>query len=859
MLFRSDGTIGSMTVTLTNRPDGDATERLTIDPAAVPAGLTATYVNGVLTITGSASALIYQTVLRSIVYENTSQNPNGADRTVTVSVKDQEATPLTSITHIVTVSVTAVNDAPDANIVPASFNVNEQTDLTLSGPGRMSINDADSGNDNVTVTLKVAEGELNVTKGNSGVDSVSGNGTSTVTIVGTVTEINKLLAGTGQSGTGKITYNDDTDTPASSVELKLTVNDNGQNGIGGAKSDFATATILVANTNDKPVTDLNGSGKSGSDNTASFTEDKPAVAIAPSATITDDSGKLVSMTVTLTNHPDSSAESLALNGTAQSAATGAGLTVTAYNAVTGVLTISGASAVDASVFQTILRGIVYNNTSQAPDDDNRTVTVTVKDAGNLVSDSHTITVSVDPVNDAPVATITPPSFNAVEETSLILSGKGLSISDVDAGNGTMTVTLKVGEGVLNVSKGNSGVDSVSGSGGQTVTLIGTVAEINKLLSGTSTGVVEYLNNNDTPASQVTLTLKVDDNGHTGGGPDLTASDTAIIYIQNTPEAPAACDDNVITNAGSNVFNIPEWALTYNDSDEDTPNSSLDLISGASAVFNAGTKDTVGHTDGTGSAGHVSFTDSSANNGSFDYKVTDGTQTATGHVTVTQDTGTLTGSSGDDIVVVYGSTGATVNADGGNDIILGGSGNDTLNGESGNDLIYGGAGNDKLDGGSGTDLIFGEAGHDTMFYTSNSNSAGDKFDGGDGFDRVLVNSNNAVSLTYDASKLLNVEMIDLGDASDRSGSGSQHSLALNAADVGFHNYGTINGHQISLFVIGDTSGSNSNSRDDVNMTGFTNMNVNGNFADAVTGATHNFDLYKSSTDANIVVAVEHNLG
>ena len=60
------------------------------------------------------------------------------------------------------------------------------------------------------------------------------------------------------------------------------------------------------------------------------------------------------------------------------------------------------------------------------------------------------------MNDAPVATITPTSYAATEQTSSTLKKTGLSISDVDAGSGSMTVTLAVTEGTLNVTAGSSG-------------------------------------------------------------------------------------------------------------------------------------------------------------------------------------------------------------------------------------------------------------------------------------------------------------------------------------------------------------------------------------------------------------------
>ena len=72
-----------------------------------------------------------------------------------------------------------------------------------------------------------------------------------------------------------------------------------------------------------------------------------------------------------------------------------------------------------------------------------TLTLTVHDNGNtgtggdLVS-IDTSTINITAVNDAPVATITPASYAATEQAALTLKNTGLSISDADAGSGSMT-------------------------------------------------------------------------------------------------------------------------------------------------------------------------------------------------------------------------------------------------------------------------------------------------------------------------------------------------------------------------------------------------------------------------------------
>jgi large repetitive protein len=64
---------------------------------------------GILTLTGSATLADYQTALRSVTYQNTSQNPNTAARSVAFVANDGSAN---SNTITTTVTVQSVNDTP---------------------------------------------------------------------------------------------------------------------------------------------------------------------------------------------------------------------------------------------------------------------------------------------------------------------------------------------------------------------------------------------------------------------------------------------------------------------------------------------------------------------------------------------------------------------------------------------------------------------------------------------------------------------------------------------------------------------------------------------------------------------------
>ena len=102
----------------------------------------------------------------------------------------------------------------------------------------------------------------------------------------------------------------------------------------------------------------------------------------------------------------------------------------------------------------------------------------------------------------------------------------------------MSVTLAVTEGTLTVTAGSSGA-VVTNSGTSSVTITGTVAQINDLLTTNATSTVSYIDNTDTPSATSTLTLTVHDNGNTGTGGDLVSVATSTINITAVNDAPVA--------------------------------------------------------------------------------------------------------------------------------------------------------------------------------------------------------------------------------------------------------------------------------------------------------------------------------
>src|SRR5258707_157627 len=171
--------------------------------------------------------------------------------------------------------------------------------------------------------------------------------------------------------------------------------------------------------------------------------------------------------------------------------------------------------------------VTYNDPSDTPAASTTlTLTVHVYEKAGASGDmgvSGVQTIDITAVNDAPVATAPSTHYSATEQTDLALQGTGLSISDVDAASGSMTVTLAVGEGTLTLAAGSTGATIFSGNGTNSVVITGTVTQINALLAGTGGATVTYNDPSDTPAASTTLTLTVHDNGNTGTGGDKSSS------------------------------------------------------------------------------------------------------------------------------------------------------------------------------------------------------------------------------------------------------------------------------------------------------------------------------------------------
>ncbi len=167
---------------------------------------------------------------------------------------------------------------------------------------------------------------------------------------------------------------------------------------------------------------------------------------------------------------------------------------------------------------------------------------TVSD-GTYTSGNNTFSVNGSPINDAPVVTAPAASLSATEQTDLEIAGTGFSVSDADDAGGGAIATLSVGEGSITVASGTSGVLVTGGNGTGSVTLSGTIDQIDNLLTGA--GTITYYNGSDNPGASTVFSVTVNDQGNTGTDPGLSGdafseegSNSVTINITAENDAPS---------------------------------------------------------------------------------------------------------------------------------------------------------------------------------------------------------------------------------------------------------------------------------------------------------------------------------
>ncbi|PQJ42940.1 adhesin [Vibrio campbellii] len=586
----------------------------------------------------------------------------------------------------VNVEVEAVNDRPEF-VNTVDVETPEDTPLLLDG---FSITDVDAVLDDpsaeyvLDVTVDNGILALNPTLVTNYNLTVSGDGTDSVELKGTVADLNNTIAN------GLIEFNPDLNF-FGDVQVDVTIDDQGNEGlvIGGVddtlNTNSSSFTIEVTEVNDTPeTTPVTLPDIAEDSGVFSISE---AELIANATDIENDNLTVSNVQVT---DPNSGSVS--------------------FNNVTGEWEFTPAPDYNGSV------ELTYDITDDG----------TTNGAPDPITIAGTAVLNVEATNDAPEITAT-----SVTDTINEADGQkitGISVSDIDftgaQANELMTVTLSVTEGDVRVEPPvGSGVTVGAGMAGEVI-LMGTPDNINAVLGATDASEGVFVDAGDVDAASITLSVKVEDNGvyfENAAGTALEANQDFTINVTPVADAPTLGIDpqfNYIrqiaasqTASGQGLAIVGIMAA-LTDIDEVL---SLELTGvPASAEVTSGVSPSNINFDGTtwtvpsDEIDTLQIIATDTNNGidvgSYDISVTaistesngDEAQSSPVQISldVSDDSDDIDQSSAtDDSYLVGGDAGINLTGGEGDDLIVGGDGDDVLIGGLGSDILTGGDGSD----------------------------------------------------------------------------------------------------------------------------------------------------------------------
>ena len=576
------------------------------------------------------------------------------------------------ITKTLNITVNQVNDAPTISSIITPSSVDEDTISIVVSASAIASSFSDIDGDNLTYSASLNDG--NPLPSWLSVNNVTGEIISTNPSNSDIGSYNIKVIATDPSLTSisqdfVVTVNNINDAPTASLISSSTIEDANSitlafNGSDIDTGDSLTYTIItnpalgtIINNNDGTfsynlgnnfqnlaigqstnitftyqATDLNGASSNISTATIAITGNNDI----PTASIT-----------TSTTNEDNSITIDVLTG-ASDIDSGNILTISSVtNASHGVVSIT--TDVNSKQVISYIPNSNYNGTDK--------FSYTISD-GNGGMVTKELTVTVNAVNDAPIAVSTIP-------TQL---GKAGNVFSYTIPTGLFTDIDN--DALIYSAKQSNGSDLPSW-----------------LIFNSSTKTFS-----GTPASGIATTLSI----------LITASDESLFTTQTLN---INITSNVIngTTGNNTLTGTNDNDVIYGDAGNDAIRAGLgnDNINGGlgiDTIFGGLGSDTI---DGGEGSDKLYYTDS----------ITGVTINLTTNINTE---GTAEGDIISNIEKLYGSNyDDNVTGDSSNNTLSGNAGNDTINGELGNDALYGNDGNDNINGGSGIDTIFGGLGSDTI--------------------------------------------------------------------------------------------------------------------------------------------------
>ena len=369
-----------VTVTIDNPQPSNSNEVLAV--SNVPSGMNVTYENYILTLCGELPLPMYESVLRTITYDNREDEPLGSYRQLRFALLDQ---PWDEVVVYSRIDIVLVNDLPVLNITYGN-NEYSEGDGVVSVLASAQITDSDNTTlVSAIITLTALDGQLEViTVSTAGTQVYAqyNSSTTTISLTGedTIANYSRVIE------TLSYEHKSDGDTTGGTRVITIAVFD------GLNSSHPVDAFIFFSEVNDAPVIDLNGPA-AGSNYETVFEEGSGLINISDQATLIDvDNTVLVNLTITLSQIQDGVQERIVI-------ITPSGDELLGQQIVYPLL--GGASAVD---LQAVLRSSQYVNEAEEPTAGDRVIEFTASD-GEATSAPVFTTLTVQTVNDRPILDI----------------------------------------------------------------------------------------------------------------------------------------------------------------------------------------------------------------------------------------------------------------------------------------------------------------------------------------------------------------------------------------------------------------------------------------------------------------------
>ncbi|MBN3961089.1 cadherin-like domain-containing protein [Nostoc sp. NMS8] len=732
-------------------------------------GITGNYNSstGVLTLTGSATVANYQTVLRSVTYTNSSDNPTTTPRTISFVVNDGTDNSTTVTRNI---NITAVNNAPIATATNSALAYTENATTAIDSG--ITVSDVDSANLSGAI-VRISSGFISAQDtlaftSQNGITGSYNSSTGVLTLTGSSSVANY------QTALRSVTYTNSSDSPTTTPRtVSFVVNDASTN------STTVTRNINITAVNDTPVA-LNDS----------ITTNKNTPIIISATSLLSNDTDADNDVLNITSFTQSSQGSVIDNGNGTYTYTPSqnyygsdGFTYTisdghgGTSTATANLTIneitppingtSGADKLTGTVNMDIISGLQGNDTLQGLGDNdtlNGSDGNDLLDGGtgddSLIGGKGNDIYVVDSLGDTIVESANAGTDLVKSSVSWVLGNnlENLTLTGSGAINGT-------GNSLKNILTGNTGANSLSGEGGND-SLFGDSGN-DTLLGGIGNDTLDGGLGSDSLIGGIGNDTYIVDNLNDiiieglNAGTDLVKSSVTWVLADNL-ENLTLTGSGAINGTGNSLKNILTGNTGANSLSGEDGNDSLIGGAGNDTLLGGAGDDTLDGGLGVdsliGGIGNDTYIVDNLNDIIIE-GLNAGTDLVKSSVTwVLADnlenltltgSGAINGTGNNLNNILGGNTGAN--------ILSGGDGNDSLFGNSGNDTLLGGAGDDTLNGGAGIDSLVGGVGNDIYIVDNVNDSVIEVLDAG----IDLVNSsvtwvlgNNLENLTLTGTGAIN---------------------------------------------------------------------------------------------------------